>query len=272
MSPDDYSFTKFSKNAFYGTLNGRLVDMAGVGSGQRIVDLACGTGGVTQLIVERLRGARESVIIAIDHSAAALREAMEGLKDCRDAAVQYVQSRVEQMSESVKESVDTIFFCNAIHYVADKDALLVEVSKTLKPGGKFAFNTSFFEGGQPPESSAFYRKWMLKASRHLRREYGLSPVSSERVEARKHLTPEQYRNLVENNGFRVIRQEIDPVKVPLEGWLDISGFEDFITGIMPGVPLEKASAALQEGVAQTYREMGIEYVSRNWLGVVAVRE
>ena len=68
-----------------------------------------------------------------------------------------------------------------------------------------------------------------------------------------------------------MKLEIDLVQVPLEGWLDISDFEDFIVGTMPGVPLDKASAALKEGATQTYQEMGIEYVGRNWLDVIAVR-
>ena len=67
----------------------------------------------------------------------------------------FVQSHVEQLSDNIKESsTDAIFFCNAIHYVSDKDALIAEVTKSLKPGGKFAFNTSFFDGGQPPEVPA----------------------------------------------------------------------------------------------------------------------
>ena len=271
MALDNYSFAKFSTNPFYWSLNARLVDMAELKPGERIVDLGCGTGGVTQLILDRLRGARESVIIAMDQSGSALKQAMENLKDARDAAIQFVQSHVEQLSDSVKESVDTIVFCNAIHYVNDKDALMDEIEKTLKPGGKFVFNTSFFEGGQTPESLPFYRKWMLKSSRILRREYGLSPVKSAKVESRKHLTPDQYRELVEGHGLHVVKQEIDLVQVPIEGWLDISDFEDFIVGVMPGVPLEKASAALKAGVTQTYEQMGIEYVGRNWLDVIAVR-
>lgn len=271
MVSENFSFSKFSSNAFYSALNARLVDMAEVGSEQRIVDLACGTGGVTQLIVDRLRGARDSVIIAIDQSATALKQAMDELIGARDAAVDFVQSQVEQVSETVKESADTIFFCNAIHYIPDKDALVAEISKTLKPGGKFAFNTSFFEGGQLPESLGFYRKWMFKSARILRRDYGLSPVKSEKVESRKQLTPDQYRELVEGHGFRITKQEIDTVNVPIEGWLDISDFEDFISGTLPGVPLDKASAALKKGVHQTFEEMEIEYVPRNWLDIVAVR-
>jgi ubiquinone/menaquinone biosynthesis C-methylase UbiE len=271
IAPEEFGFKSFSDNPFYREQNAHLIDMTGVAPGQRIIDLACGTGGVTQLIVERLKGARDSVVIGIDQSAASLRQAVEDLKDARDAAVQFVQSQVEQVSEAVKESVDTVFYCNAIHYVPDKDALLASISKTVKPGGKLAFNTSFFEGAHLPETLLFYRKWMLRAARSLRREYGLSPVRAEKVEARKHLTPDEYRGLVEGHGFRVTKQEIETVQVPLEGWLDISGFEDFIAGVMPGVPLDKASAVLKAGVIETFRQLGVDYVPRNWLDVVAVR-
>lgn len=270
-SGSDFSFATFSQNPFYEDLNARLVAMAEPGSGQRIVDLACGTGGVTKLILEHVRGARDSVVIAMDHSAGALKQAMEELKSHRDTAVQFVQSQVEQVSDALKERADTIIFCNAIHYIPDKDALVGEISKSLNPGGRFAFNTSFYEGGQVPESMTFYRKWMFKSARILRREHGLSPQRAEKVESRKHLSAEEYRDLLERNGFRIIRLEEDTVLVPIEGWLDISTFEDFIAGTLPGVPLKEASDSLQKGVHQTFEEMEIEYVPRNWLDIVAVR-
>jgi len=266
-----FTFTKFANNPFYRTQNAYLIDMTGVGSGQRIVDLACGTGSVTQLIAERLRGARNSVIIGIDHSTEMLKLAVEELKDVRDAAVQFAQSHVEHVSGAVKESVDTVFFCNAIHYISDKPTLLAEISKMLKPGGKLAFNTTFFEGAQLPETMMFYRKWMMKALRVLRREYGLSPVRSEKVEARRQLTPKEYRALVEDSGFRVTKQEIDTVDFTIEGFLDISTFEDFIEGAMPGVPIGEASAALRAGAEQAFEEMNVDYIPRNWLDVVATR-
>ena len=93
----------------------------------------------------------------------------------------------------------------------------------------------------------------------------------EKVEARKHLTTDQYRLLLDNHGLVVVKQEIDAVQVPIDGWQDISDFEDFIEVTMPGVPLDKASASLKKGIRQTFDEMGLEYVARNWLDVVAVR-
>ena len=68
---------------------------------------------------------------------------MEDLKDISNNAVKYVQLGVETVSDAVKDSVDAIVFCNAIHYVPDKDAVVADICKTLKPGGKFIFNTSF---------------------------------------------------------------------------------------------------------------------------------
>ena len=146
-----------------------------------------------------------------------------------------------------------------------------EISKTLKPGGKFAFNTSFFEGGQLPESLLFYRKWMFKSARILRKEHGLSTQRSAKVESRKHLTAGQYRELVERHNFIVLEQEIDTVNVPIDGWLDISTFEDFIVGTLPGVPLDAASDSLQKGCHQAFEELNLTYVPRNWLDMVAVR-
>ena len=268
---DNFSFATFSQNPFYENLNARLVAMAEPTSGQRIVDLACGTGGVTKLILEQLLGARDSVIIAMDHSAGALKQAMDDLKAHRDNAVHFVQSQVEQVSESLKERADTIIFCNAIHYIPDKDSLVVEIARALNPGGKFAFNTSFYEGHQVPESLQFFRKWMFKSARTLRRDYGLSTQRAAKVESRKHLTADEYRELLERHDFRIVRQVEDTVQVPIEGWLDISTFEDFIAGTMPGVPLTEASASLQKGVHQTFEEMKITHVPRNWLDIVAVR-
>ena len=77
--------------------------------------------------------------------------------------------------------------------------------------------------------------------------------------------------MLNRNGLKIAKQKVDTVQVPIEGWLDISTFSDFIEGTMPGVPMEKASAALQEGIKQTYAELNVTHVPRNWLDIVAVK-
>lgn len=270
-SLEEYSFSKFANLDFYKRINSRLLELAEIREQRRIVDLGCGTGGVTRLILDRLAAARQSCIYAIDHSASAIRQAVNDLGDRRDAVIKFIQGDAGTISETVEDGVDAVVYCNAIHYVHDKASLLEQIKSSLRPGGILAFNSSFFEGSHPPESQEFYRRWMMRSLRILRREYNLKPVRNEKVESRRHLTPEEYKLLVESQGFRVSKQEIMPVRVPLQGWLDISTFKDFVEGTFPGVPIAEASASLQRGVRETYEELGIDHVNRNWMSVVATR-
>jgi ubiquinone/menaquinone biosynthesis C-methylase UbiE len=196
MSLDDYSFRAFSQHDFYRQVNEWLLDRTGLKRGWTVLDVACGCGAVTELIAERIRGGCDAVVIGLDMSASALREAREKLAGARDVVVEFVQARAEEMSQSVRRVVDAVVFCNGIHYVEDKSRLLAEVHRTLPAGGVFAFNTTFFQGAHLPETDRFYRRWMIKALRTLRGRYDLRP-ERDKVEARHQLTPEQYRTLLE---------------------------------------------------------------------------
>jgi ubiquinone/menaquinone biosynthesis C-methylase UbiE len=270
MTSVEFSFKRFAEQPFYKAVNVHLVEKVRLCPGQKVVELACGTGAVTRLIAEKLQGARESLVIAVDRSETALREALQQLSAFKEVAVQFIQSGIEQLSDVIKERVDAVVFCNGIHYIQDKGAVVQEVANTLKGGGTFAFNTAFFQGAQPPGTEQFYRRWMYKAHRWLLSHHGIRPTP-EKIEARKQLTPEQYHQLLEQHCFHVSCEDIKAAPVTLQGWLDISSYEDFIHGAMPGVPLAEASEALRVAVAETFREMGLESVPRNWLTMVAVK-
>ena len=210
------------------------------------------------------------MVIGVDMSATALQEATEKVADVRDAVVEFVQSRAEEMSNSIHRTVDAVVFCNGIHYIEDKEGLLEEVYRTLKPGGVFAFNTGFFDGASPPETQKYYRRWMLKALRKLKTEYDLKPDHS-KVESRKQLTAEEYGALLEAEGFEIKSQEIYPGEVTEQGFVDLSRFSDFIAGALPGVPPKTASEVLVETIRETFLEMGVTAWPRRWLTVVAAR-
>jgi ubiquinone/menaquinone biosynthesis C-methylase UbiE len=250
VTTSEFSFDRFASQPFYRAVNARLVEIAQLEPGQRIVDLACGPGSVTKLILDRVRGAREGVVIGIDRSASALRQARVDLTEAGAGLVQFLEGRAEDLSELVREKVDRVVFCNAIHLVEDKDLVVEEVARSLKPGGVFAFNTAFFQGTQTRETEQFYRRWMLRALRTLKGTYGITPSRGAKTMARQTWTKQEYEALVERHGFCVATSELLPVDVPLEGWQDISSFEDFITGALPGVPLDKASQVLRETVVQ----------------------
>ncbi|MFQ5860340.1 MAG: class I SAM-dependent methyltransferase [Dehalococcoidia bacterium] len=270
MGSGEFSFQWFARHRFYKAVNARLLDLVDIQPGQRVVELACGTGEVTRLIQRKLKGAQDSLVIAIDQSATALREAAQRWANMRDAVVQFIQSRVEQLSGVVKQRMDAVIFCNGIHYIPDKEHLVDEVYRTLLPGGVFAFNTSFFQHVQLPETEQFLRRWMYRAIRILKRKYNLMP-RADKVEARKQLSAEQYRELLQHHGFRIVSEEVSPVAVPLHGWLDISRYSDFVQGALPGVPLKPASEALRRAAREVYRELSLTSVPRNWLSMVAVK-
>ena len=267
---DEFSFKAFSEHAFYKRVNQVLVDRAHLERGMTVVDVACGSGAITALILEKVRGAREAMVIGVDMSATAIREASQKVADVRDAVVDFVQTQAEEMSASIKRAADAVVFCNGIHYIENKHDLMEEVYKTLKPGGVFAFNTGFFDGALPPETVKYYRRWMMKSLRKLRKEHNLK-VEHSKVESRKQLTAEDYVQLLEDDGFEIKSLEIYPGEVTEQGWIDLSRFSDFIAGALPGVPLATASEVLVQSLKETFEEMNVTVWPRNWLTVVAAR-
>ena len=266
---EEYSFTTFANLPFYRKVNARLLDLAEVGKQKTIVDLGCGTGGVTRLILDRIQSARNTVIYAVDHSSSALKAAGDEIGERKDAAVKYVHSEVQNLTDAVKDQVDAIVYCNAIHYVPDKGALLSQIKDKLSPNGILAFNTSFFDGSHPPDSHEFFRKWMMRSLRLLKREHGLSVKRDDKVESRVQLSAEEYQELVRSAGFQVRVNDLNQVNVPHEGWHHISGFSDWIEGVMPGVPMDKGRATLQKGLAEIWDEMNLTTVPRVWLSMSA---
>ncbi len=270
--PEDerFSFHRFARQSFYEAVNARLVDLANVDTRRCVLDLACGTGAVTQLILDKLQGLRDRCVVAMDASTEALDIARRNLAERRNATVEFIQGRAESLSDSVQRRVDAVILCNAIHMMEEKDTIVGEVNQILTPGGVFAFNTTFFEGAQPSETELFYRRWMMRSLRYLKRHYGLKP-DRDRVMARQPLGVDEYEALLNRQGFDVADRRLETVNVPLEGWLGISQFRDFVQGALPGVPLDEAVEALQNTVSQVFEEMNIESVPRLWLHVVAIR-
>lgn len=268
---EDFSFIAFSNLPFYKQVNARLLDLAEVGRQRRIIDLGCGSGGVTKLILERLQSAKETVIFAVDHSASALRDAVTELGGRKDAVIRFVQSPVQNLKTAINGDVDAVVYCNSIHYVPDKKTLLAQIREKLSPNGILAINTSFFEGSHPPASEEFFRRWLMRSLRILKREHGMMPDASQKVESRQHLTAQEYEALLEDSGFKIIKSEVADIDVPESGWFHISGFRDWIEGVMPGVPLDTGRQALQKGLHQVFEERNIQTIPRRWLSISAAR-
>jgi ubiquinone/menaquinone biosynthesis C-methylase UbiE len=267
----DYTFEAFARHDFYRAVNEQLVDATLQIRDRlpqlpplRALDLACGTGAVTQLLVERLRRSRGPVeVIAVDPSESALEKARRLV----GSAVRFIRGGAEAFSNLVPD-VDVMLFCNAIHLLPDKDRVLEEARKALNRDGVLGFNTSFYKGCYVEGTERFYKVWMLRSLQLLKQEAGLRPDRA-KAEAMQWLSPEEYRALLERHGFVVEDMHTDEALMTCKSWQDISQYSEFAHGALPGVPLDVAVPVLQRSVAQAYHELGIEELPRNWLQVVA---
>lgn len=267
----DYTFEAFSRHDFYRVVNEHLVDTTLQVRGRlpqlpihSALDLACGTGAVTQLLVERVRRLREPVeVIAVDPSESALEKARRLVGN----AARFVRGTAQAFSQ-VASGVDVILFCNAIHLLPDKDRVLREARKALNGNGVLGFNTSFYQGCYVPGTERFYKLWMLYSMQLLKQQTGLRPDRS-KVEAMRWLEPGEYRELLERRDFVIEDMQTEQAMMTCESWQDISHYSEFASGALPGVPVDVAIPVLQESVARAYEELGIAELPRNWLQVVA---
>jgi trans-aconitate methyltransferase len=102
-----------------------VVELLAPQPGERILDLGCGTGGLTAQIA-----AAGAEVVGIDSSEAMITRARE----------LYPQIRFEQASGedfTVEAPMDAIFSNAALHWMSPPEAVAACVMQALKPGGRF---------------------------------------------------------------------------------------------------------------------------------------
>src|SRR5881296_2587265 len=260
-----FSFEAFTRHPFFTEVNRWIVERVICPGRRKIVDLGCGPGAVTKLILERLGDAGNAEVIGIDPSPSALSKARAAI---HSKVVNFIEGSAEWVSRLVS-SADAVVFLNAIHLVPDKAQVIAEIRKVLKRGGVFAFNTTFFNGAYVDGTAGFWRRWIVRAVQVLR-ERGLEVKHSAHAVARQFLTADEYADLCVQAGFARPSLEFVRIEMTPESLEDIGRFSLFIEGALPGVPLEQGADALKEGLRRAREETGIANVPRNWLECVAV--
>ncbi|HKQ38261.1 MAG TPA: methyltransferase domain-containing protein [Verrucomicrobiae bacterium] len=113
-----------------------MLEMARVGPGNRVLDIAAGTGEQTLLAAERV--GPSGYVLATDISANILEFAAA---DARAAGLTNVETRVmdgEKLEELESDSFDTVISRVGLIYFPDQQKALTGMRRVLKPGGRIA--------------------------------------------------------------------------------------------------------------------------------------
>jgi len=285
----DTSYDPFSREPSYVELNREFIRSLGLGAlprdgGLRLLDLACGTGTMTELLLDELRGPDR--ILGVDLSKASLAHAHRRLIESapgsgRAARVRLVNASADRLP-ILSADADVVLMGNAIHYFKEQGPLLDEVHRVLRPGGLFAFNTSFYAGTFLPGTERFYEEWVKEALKYvLRRD------AEERSQGRPGLTrargrgeapflrrwpsPDEYAAAVTGHGFAVKSVNRRTAIMTRSSFEAIGAYEGCASALLNGYPVALASEALARSVAPVLESTGRQTVPRQWLEIIAVR-
>lgn len=124
-SADDYD----GDHAFVYEYGEGVVDLLDPETGERVLDLGCGTGHLSETIAER--GAS---VVGLDASAEMIERARETYPDRR-----FVRADARSFDGEFDEPFDAVFSNAALHWIPESnhDAVLASVREALRPGGRF---------------------------------------------------------------------------------------------------------------------------------------
>lgn len=201
-----------------------LVEIARLRSGERVLDVACGTGAVARVAAERV--GRSGQVTGLDASAGMLavaraRPAPPGAK------VTWVE-RGASDSGLPDASFDVVLCQQGLQFFPDKPAAMREIRRLLLPGGRLALSVW--------RSTGAYNGAVGEALRH---QVGVE--AARRFCASRDVPPaEELRQIVAGAGFREISLRVATLTVRLPA------LEQFVAAHLAGTPVATEIRAMSE--------------------------
>jgi SAM-dependent methyltransferase len=209
--------------AFVHEMAGGVVEWLDAKPDESILDLGCGDGQLTQRIA-----ASGASVVGIDLSP-------EMLAAARLRGIDAHEGSAESLPFA-ERSFDAVFSNAVLHWVRGQDAMLAEVRRVLRPGGRFVA-----EMGGHGNVAALRVAFMAVLERH---------GHSDPEEGVNYFpTPDEYARRLVRHGFRVERIELIPRPTPLPesgmtGWL-----RTFRRGVLSGLPEALRETVVEETAA-----------------------
>lgn len=289
------SYEPFSQEPEYIEVNKGFIDNLPLDKVSKVLDLACGTGTLTELLFERCP---KISVIGVDISTESLeigrnvfrkknllvddKAALEVAGDSGKGGILLLEGSADDLCLE-SESFDLAMMGNAIHLMRDRAKFLQGVHRVLRPGGIFAFNSAFFVKTFPEGTEHVYTEWLKEALAVLHskdeelRQAGKPGIPRQRgttgrAFSKRWMTPEQWGDELRQNGFEVRQSYKRSVMITQRGLETVGAYSGLAEVLMSGYPVEIASECLQEAAGRAFRNLDITEIPRNWLEVTAVKQ
>jgi ubiquinone/menaquinone biosynthesis C-methylase UbiE len=292
---DDFGPEPFSQEPEYRELNRSFIQsiLPYLGRKQLILDLACGTGMLEELLLDELQTAGIRVptratrvlsvaALGVDISRESLKVAQKYFREAfPQTIIEFVEASADVLPIA-SSAVDLTLMGNAIHLLFDKNALVQQVYRVLRPGGFFAFNTCFYAGTFIPGTEEFYHRWMIASLEYIRqkdqeaRRAGMAGIVRVRGRGKpafsnRWLSPEEYVQLLERHGFEVKNVDERVCDMFQKDFENAGSYPGLASVLLNGYPIPVACEALKQSVKLALAKVGTEVIHRSWLEVIAVK-
>jgi ubiquinone/menaquinone biosynthesis C-methylase UbiE len=291
------TYEPFSREPEYFEANQGFVRRVPLERVGRFLDLACGTGTVSRMLLEEAPGAFLNGVdldpVQIDLAAEEFAQLGFEVRRGFDLEEDVVEGKpVVVLAVGSADELpfpDGTFDCatiaNAIHIMPDKEKFLREVHRVLRPGGLLGFNSSFYAGTYPPGTERHGILWLREATLHInrlnqqlkaegrvgeliRRVHGTTRAAFQN----RWYSPDEWTSLLEAASFAVRDVHERVVMMDERCLAAVGAYGGLAEVLMSGYPVEVASMALQATAGAGLKALDIEAVPRNWLEIWAVKQ
>lgn len=286
----DTSYEPFSREPEYIEGNRGFVAELPLRAGATVVDVACGTGAISELMLARepsltilgLDLSRESLALGRADFVAAGMQVRDDVVLARDA--EGIRSRVVLVEGNAEVLpfrsgvADLVFMGHSIHLPPHREDLLREIFRVMRQGATFAFNSAFYAGSNPPGTEVFYRLWMSKALEYLKdKDTSLRAEGGPGLKRQRrtnppmipYLSPGEWKDLLEQHGFQVVSTHERTIQMTQRAHETVGAYSGFARVMVSGYPVGLACEALVHAAGPAMAEAGYETLPKNWLEVVA---
>lgn len=278
------TYEPFSQEPEYIRANQEFISRSDFSGCKRILDLACGTGTMSALIMDA--SPEVELIIGLDISRESILMAQAKFKEAgfmneTDTSNIVLFQGSADIIPLKDHSMDAVIMGNSIHLLEDEVKLLKDINRVLRSGCLFLFNSSFYAGTMPKGTEKFHHEWVKQALAYIMRKdnelrmKGLSGISRKRGTVKRAFSKEwpsieDWTDTLHRQGFEVKKVNERTVLMNQRCFETIGAYAGFASIMFSGYPVEIASEALQETAGTALSAVSMEVVPRLWLEVTAV--